>query len=150
MPTTSSNQWTRVTRGTQSDEGWLQVGHYDPGFVASVQMDLDALSSLAPNWDGYGAPVIDPKIIQAAKQFIATLPDNLAFRPRIVPTSNGSLQMEWHEGPKTLELEFESPRSIRYLQWNPPKGEEDEDTISVKDTDRAVDLIHWFMIGACL
>jgi hypothetical protein len=113
-------------------------------------MDLDALSSLAPNWDGYGAPVIDPKIIQAAKQFIATLPDNLAFRPRIVPTSNGSLQMEWHEGPKTLELEFESPRSIRYLQWNPPKGEEDEDTISVKDTDRAVDLIHWFMIGACL
>ena len=149
MPTPTINHWTKSTEGMESNENWLPVGLYAPEFVAGVQEDIDALQNLTPDWDGYGAPAIDPKIIQAAKQFIARLPDNLAFRPRVVPMSNGSLQLEWHEGPKSLELEFESPRMIRYLQWNPPKEEEDEDSISVKDTDRAVDLIHWFMSGAC-
>ena len=93
-------------------------------------------------------PVIDPRFIDAAKRFIVSLPDNLAFRPLVVPTSNGSLQLEWHEGPKSLELEFESPRTIRFLQWHPEEGIEEEDTIALEDTERAVDLINWSMRGA--
>lgn len=138
-----------LSEAGDSHDDWQKVGHYDPGFVVGVLGDIEALRSLAPNWDGYGAPPIHPKVLDAAKRFISNLPENLAYRPHVVPTSNGSLQLEWHEGSKTLELEFESPRTIRFLQWEPDRGVEEEDTIAVKDRDRAIDLIHWFMIGSC-
>jgi hypothetical protein len=133
----------------ESNENWLKIGHYDPGFVTGVQQSIEGLRQLTKNWDGYGAPAIDPKVIDSAKRFIASLPSNLAFRPVVVPTSCGTLQLEWHEGSKSLELEFDSPRDIRFLQWDPDNGIAEEDTIAVKDTDRATDLIHWFMSGSC-
>jgi len=126
----------------------LTVGHHDPGFVVDVQAAIESLRALAPNWDGYGAPAIDPHVIEAAKAFIAKLPENIAFRPLVVPMSNGTLQLEWHDGPKSLELEFESPYSIRYLQWHPDRGVEKEDSFSATDVDTAVDLIRW-IVGAC-
>ena len=105
----------------------LTIPRHDRGFADDVQSALDSLRTLAPNWDGYGAPVIDPAVIDAAKSFIARLPENLVSRPHVVPMSNGTLQLEWHDGPKSLELEFESPSSIRYLQWHPEQGVEEED-----------------------
>lgn len=149
MRSPTTHHLRRLTEGTETDDNWLKVGHYDSEFVAGVQKDIEALGDLTPNWDGYGAPVIDPRFIDAAKRFIVSLPTNLAFRPLVVPSSNGSLQLEWHEGPKSLELEFESPGTIRFLQWHPEEGIEEEDTIALEDTERAVDLINWFMRGAC-
>ncbi len=87
-------------------------------------------------------------MIEAAKAFIAKLAENVTFRPVVVPMSNGTLQLEWHDGSKSLELEFESPNSIRYLQWHPDRGVEKEDSFSRADVDTAVDLIRW-MVGAC-
>jgi hypothetical protein len=149
MTTQTFNQRRKLTEGTAASDQWLRAGHFDPDFVAGVHADIESLRQLAANWDGYGAPRIDPAVIEAVKEFIRGLPDNLAFRPRVVPTSNGSIQLEWHDGPKSLELEFESPRLIRYLQWEPASGVEEEKSVSVKDTDTAIDLIRWFMVGAC-
>jgi hypothetical protein len=132
----------------ESRENRLVADRDDPGFTAGVQADIDALGRLPSNWDGYGAPAIDPTVIAAAKRFVARLPGHLVHRPRVVPRSNGTLQLEWHAGPKTLELEFESPRSIRFLQWNPAGGVEEEDSISAEDTERVLGLIQWFMSGA--
>ncbi len=120
----------------------------DLEFVARVQADIEALRHLVPNWDGYGAPRIDPEVMEAAKWLIAQVPENLVVRPRVVPTSNGSIQLEWHAGPKSLELEFESPQVIRSLQWEPNAGIEEEKSFPVKDTETALDLIRWFMSGA--
>jgi hypothetical protein len=61
--------------------------------------------------------------------------------------STGNLQFEWHQGKKVLELEFESADTIRFLQWHPEQNVEEEDTFPASDTDRAVDLIQWFMSG---
>jgi hypothetical protein len=41
---------------------------------------LDDLARLNPNWDGYGAPAIDPNIIGAARKFIQALPETLVLR----------------------------------------------------------------------
>ena len=126
----------------------LTIPHPEPGVVDDVQTALDSLRTLAPNWDGYGAPVIDPAVIEAAKSFIARLPESLVSRPQVVPMSNGTLQLEWHDGPKSLELEFESPSSIRYLQWHPQQAIEVEEAFPVTNTDKAVDLIRWCQSGA--
>jgi hypothetical protein len=119
----------------------------DHNFVAEVQSALDSLRALTPNWDGYGAPSIDSAVIEAAKTFVATLPENLVPRPRVVPMSNGTLQLEWHDGPKSLELEFESPTSIRYLQWFPEKGIEQESSFAATNVEAAFGLIQWFSTG---
>ena len=149
MTTLTFNHRRKLTEGTATSDQWLRVGHFDPHFVVGVQADIESLRRLPPNWDGYGAPRIDPKVIEAAKSFITRLPENLAFRPHVVPMSNGSIQLEWHEGPKSLELEFESHRQIRYLQWQPEAGIEEEKSFPIKDVDTAADLIRWFMTGAC-
>jgi hypothetical protein len=120
---------------------------YDPAFKEFIGSELDRLAALAPNWDRYGAPAIDPQIIAAAKVFLRALPENIAYRPRVVPMSPGNLQFEWHHGPKVLELEFESPATIRFLQYDPEAKVEEEDTFRTSEIDRAVDLIQWFMNG---
>jgi hypothetical protein len=126
----------------------LTLGNGVLAWAGGVQADIRALGELAPNWDGYGAPAIDPAAIEAAAAFVAKLPGDLAARqPRVVPTANGMLQLEWHAGARSLELEFESPHSIRYLQWNPDEGVEEEDSFPATDVETAVDLIRWFMTG---
>jgi hypothetical protein len=125
----------------------LTVREHDPNFVENVQSALESLRALAPNWDGYGAPTIDPAVIDAAKTFIAKLPENLVSPPCVVPMANGALQLEWHQGPKSLELEFESPSSIRYLQWHPEQGIEEENSFPVTEVESAINLIRWFASG---
>ncbi len=122
----------------------LAVSIHDSDFVEEVQSALDSLRALAPNWDGYGAPPIDPAVIDAAKTFVANLPDKQSPRPRVVPMSNGTLQLEWHRGSKSLELEFESPSIIRYLQWHPEQRIEEEDSFPNADLEKAMGLIRWF------
>jgi hypothetical protein len=132
--------WKRVNSPT--------LVHRALAWAGSVQGDIHALGELAPNWDGYGAPAIDASVIEAAVTLVANLPRDLAARqPRVVPTANGMLQLEWHAGARSLELEFESPHSIRYLQWNPDEGVEEEDSFPAADVETAVNLIRWFTTG---
>jgi hypothetical protein len=126
----------------------LTVGQDTSGWTAQAQADIRSLGQLAPKWDGYGAPAIDPAVIEAAAAFVARLPGDLAVRqPRVVPTASGALQLEWHEGARFLELEFESPHLVRYLQWNAAEGVEEEDSFPVTDVEMAVHLIRWFVAG---
>jgi hypothetical protein len=134
----------------ESSEHWLRAGHYDPDFVSAVAAELDRLSQLPQNWDGYGAPAINPAILTAARWFIQALPENLVYRPRVVPMSTGNLQFEWHDGSKVLELEFETPGAIHFLQWHPEAGVAEEESFSATDVGRAVDLIQWFLSGTCV
>ena len=134
----------------RSSDQWLPAGYYDPEFASAVGADLDRLAGLAENWDGYGAPPIDRRIIAAARAFIASLPENLVFRPHIAPMSTGNLQLEWHHQGKILELEFETPKKIHFLQWHPKAGIEEEATFPASDIEKAVDLIQWFMSGTCV
>jgi hypothetical protein len=140
---------TQPRRG-RATESWLRAGHYDPDFTTAVCAELDRLSQLVKNWDHYGAPPIDPAIIAAARAFIEALPENLAYRPHVVPMSPGNLQFEWHHEGKILELEFETAKTIHFLQWHPQAGVEEEATFPASDIDKAVDLIQWFMSGTCV
>jgi hypothetical protein len=140
---------TEPLRKDQPDQ-WTRAGYYDPEFKDAICAELQRLAGLPKNWDCYGAPPISKAIIAAASKFVRALPENIAIRPRVVPMSTGNLQFEWNHGKKSLELEFESPHTIHFLQWDSQQGIEEEDTFRTTDIDRAVDLIQWFMIGICL
>jgi hypothetical protein len=136
---------------TNTDAGeydrWEQAAYYAPEFEAVVHRELDRLAALEPNWDAEGAPPINPQIIQAARDFISRLPENIASIPAVVPSGAGTLQFEWNEGPRTLELEIETPSMIHYLKWDSRAGIEEEDLFQITDIDRAASLIRWFMGG---
>jgi hypothetical protein len=148
MPSQTSSQSIFLRRLSEAPDDWQRVGQYDPESIPSVQAEIESLRTLAPNWDGYGALPIDAAVIDAAKTFIGNLPDDLAFRPHVAPLSNGTLQMEWENVPKSLELEFVSPHSIRYLQWHPEEGLEEVGRFPVRDIETAADLIRWCMSEA--
>ncbi len=124
------------------------IGSNGPTFATEVERQLRELDGLQPNWDGYGASAIDRVVIQAACAFTRALPADVKVAPRVVPMSDGNLQLEWHCGTRILELEFENSDTIRYLQWHPDEGLEEESTFPVLDIDSAVELIRWFEAGA--
>src|SRR5437660_1662213 len=129
--------------GPRNEELPAHAGDHGPEFRDAVCARLDDLAGLPANWDSYGAPVIDRNILEAARRFIRSLPENLAPCPLVVPMSGGNLQLEWHRGSKILELEFEDTATIRYLQWHPEPGVEEEDSFPATDINRAVELLQW-------
>jgi hypothetical protein len=77
---------------------------------APLHRALDELERLPANWNGYGAPPINPAIIAAARGLCDLLATSAAGMPQIVPMTRGRLQFEWHRGSRSLELEVEDPR----------------------------------------
>ena len=111
---------------------------------AATLVQIEQLAILPHDWNGYGAGPIDPKVIEAASRFVDLLPLDVVSTPQVVPMTRGRLQFEWHRGHRSLELEFESPTLIRFLKYNPDRGIEDEDVLSVDDTTRLMELLRWF------
>lgn len=106
---------------------------------------LDELRAFKPSWDGYGAAPLDPRNLDAARRFIESLPDGAAPQPMVVPMTRGRVQLEWHRGNRSLELEFETPTTIHYLQWDSDQGIETEDVVAADRVDALMGLVDWFM-----
>ena len=72
---------------------------------STVGAQLKALQSLESGWDSYHARVIDLRVIERTK----TLADRLARpgtpAPSVVPTVNGTVQLEWHTTSFDAEIE---------------------------------------------
>lgn len=117
--------------------------------IAALDARLDQAAALGANWDGHGAPPIDPAILRAIRGWGQTMPGwAFAPAPAVVPLSSGALQLEWHVGPRILELEFESPETVHYLRWDPGHGVRDEDTYPAGDRSRSEELVGWVRGGA--
>jgi hypothetical protein len=67
------------------------------------------LSLLRDNWDTYGAPRIDPAMINGALTLLQQVMRSDTPAPSVVPTSRGGVQLEWHTNGIDMELEFLTP-----------------------------------------
>lgn len=112
---------------------------------SAVLASLDELRRFKANWDGYGAVPLDPKILDAAARFIESLAPEAVPTPQVVPMTRGRVQLEWHRGSRSLELEFESPQTVHFLKWDSESGVEEEDAIPLQDTAAIRDLLSWFV-----
>ena len=140
------DRWNSTT-GQPDASGYVPLSEFD----LAVNAKLDQIANLEQNWDAQGACSVYPSIIEAARELISSLPARIKAHassiPAVVPMRKGNLQFEWHEGPKTLELEIESPSTIHYLKFHPNAGIEKEDLCAITDTDTVAGLIQWF-VGA--
>ena len=74
-----------------------------------VHAELRDLLALAPNWDSYGAPVIDAAVAKKVAVILNVLAQEGQPRPGLVPTSVGGIQIEWYTNRIELQLELEPP-----------------------------------------
>jgi hypothetical protein len=130
---------------SKSEKAGFVGGEDISDFSDRVERQLARMASLSPGWDREEARPIDGAVIEAARGFLSRLGKHSPPVPDIVPLARGTLQLEWHDGPRSLELEFEGPEEIRYLKWHPEEGVEEEDSIAVGDDDQAMSLIRWFL-----
>ncbi|MAF66865.1 MAG: hypothetical protein CMJ84_14570 [Planctomycetes bacterium] len=82
---------------------------------------LSELESLGPNWDSYGAKAPRRPILEQADEFtlaafgILLAHDVEPIAPFVVPTRAGSVQLEWSEDDRELELELGNSGQFQYL-----------------------------------
>ncbi len=63
------------------------------------------LSQLPLDWDSYGAARIQPPAVWQAVRLLSEIMANDVPPPSIVPTSDGGLQLEWHQEEADLEMD---------------------------------------------
>ena len=132
----------------QRTANWRTMAMPLPATNSLVIQQLERLKSLESGWDGYAAEAIDGSTILAAQLFVANLEDELPAMPKVVPMTRGRLQLEWHSGPRSLELEFESPSQVHYLKWDSSVNVEEEDLVPAVDRSKLLELIQWFAARA--
>ena len=93
--------------GPKWSSGPLDAGRsLRPGIQGRHRGRTARLAALPPNWDRYAAPRIDPAIIAAATKFVRALPENIAYRPRVVPDVHRQLAVRV------------ASRPTRFLNWS--------------------------------
>ena len=66
---------------------------------------LVLLLGLKEGWDSYDASQIQPRAIEKAIELLLSSPrGHETPSPQVVPTSEGGLQLEWHEAGADLEI----------------------------------------------
>ena len=72
---------------------------------STVGAQLKALQSLESGWDSYHARVIDLCVIKRTKTLVDRLARPGVPVPSVVPTVNGTVQLEWHTTSFDAEIE---------------------------------------------
>jgi hypothetical protein len=75
-----------------------------PKWLDEAKNQLEELSKLANGWDSYGGKQITATALSFARQLLLQLVTPGMPRPSLVPTSDGSVQIEWHT--KGIDLEI--------------------------------------------
>jgi hypothetical protein len=72
-----------------------------------LRQRINELLALEPNWDGENAKPVKPHVIADVAETLKRLSQHTdEFRePFLAPTFDGSVQMEWHENNRSLDIE---------------------------------------------
>lgn len=100
----------------------------DPPWLSNVCARLQELLQLPENWDTYGGRKIDIDVIGDTVALLLNLFSEMAElpEPQIVPTSNGSLQLEWVSENRDIELLRVGDRKWELFAEDSQTGEETE------------------------
>ena len=80
---------------------------------------LDQLGALGPGWDGGEAKMVPPSVVEAVRLFVSTqVIRDAKFKPELVPTFDGGIQLEWHTEAVDLIIECEPSGSVTYYSYD--------------------------------
>jgi hypothetical protein len=97
---------------TDDDSVTVKVSEDAHRRVEEAISHIAALAAMGPDWDTYGGRPLQSGAILHATRLLAAVLSTDAPAPVIVPTSEGGLQLEWHEGDADLEMEISPDRCV--------------------------------------
>lgn len=122
---------------------YVMTGH-SPAWLLSAKAQLDELSRLQRGWDSYNAEPITSVARKAALGLLRQLSGPLTPRPDLVPTADGSVQIEWHTHGIDLEVRVLSSTRMRVC-FEDARGEldsmEDELQYDLRVLSEAVQVL---------
>lgn len=86
-----------------------------PMWYKQTRESLYAILALGDNWDSYGANRFSPETAKAVDELLINIMHVQTPSPQIVPSANGSIQLEWHICGIDLEIEVESLSTSRVI-----------------------------------
>ena len=87
--------------------------------------DLYGILALNDNWDSYGATRFSSDVAKAVTSLLLDIMQADTPAPQVVPSANGSIQLEWHTDGIDLEIEVRSLFSF-HVFFNDERNEESE------------------------
>lgn len=88
-----------------------------PAWLGRARSQLEELGRLQPGWDSYGARPISAMARKATYELLQQLASPRTPQPALVPTSDGSIQIEWHTKGIDLEIRVLSTTRVSvYLE----------------------------------
>jgi hypothetical protein len=101
--------------GHQGDSKIIQVTIREEAaaWFRDALAEIEELTKLPANWDGYGAKAVSATAAMSAVRFLSNVAYPKFSAPEIVPVSNGGLQVEWHQDQVDLELRFDPDSTPR-------------------------------------
>ncbi len=111
-----------------------QLQNISPDKEENLQQ-INDISLLEDNWNGYGAKKFSMKVIEFARRII----DNLFIQPEVFPTGRNSIQIEYDKSNGDyLELELFEDNTIKLFVLY-ANGENKTENISFDDINKVVD-----------
>jgi hypothetical protein len=95
---------------TLPDEGprWISAVRYlGPASRFEFLRRLERIASLTANWDSYGAFPLSQHVITRVRDFVDTLIEQGVPLPHVAPSSSGAIVVEWRDGERVVEFEFD-------------------------------------------
>lgn len=99
-----------------------------------------ALLDLRPGWDSYGAKSLDLDLVESGLALIVALLKQPNPAPTVVPTSGGSIQLEWHLPGKDLEIEVVGVHRYSFIYEDENTGDSAEGEV-VGDIEPLLDRV---------
>lgn len=104
----------------------LQGSGKEPSSSWRVFHFFRQLSSLAPDWDSYGAHPLSATAVKRSVNLFPLLLPPESPAPTVVPTRDGGLQFEWHQGGIDIEIRVPSSGPVSYYVANADSEQEGE------------------------
>lgn len=81
----------------------------DPAWLAEVLRTLLKFTALPEHWDSYSGSPLRWDVGMFALNVLSSIMQSQTPAPHLVPSSDGSLQIEWHQKGMDLELYITAP-----------------------------------------
>ena len=100
-----------------------------PDHLKAALEHVASFDGLPPNWNSYGAPAIEDRVVDAA---IGMLLEGFRFCeiPRVTPANNGGIDLAWERDERSLEITV-GPDLRGEVLFTDPDSDEDIEEINV-------------------
>ena len=111
------------------------VQEYGSSWQQALSPRLEELVRLPNGWDGYRGRPISFACARFTAQLLVHLCREDLAPPALIPGSDGSVQIEWHENGYNVELDVRAPNNVLAKRYNLLSDEDEEISLSNDFTD---------------